>query len=83
MRLDRKLLFGVLIAVLVAGCATPRPAQPTTGSACCYIHAPSAANARAGANCYGDGCCFANSRSDGAGYTIAAAFAHGNGHTVQ
>ena len=28
MRLDRKLFFGVLIAVLVTGCAAPRPAQP-------------------------------------------------------
>ena len=28
MRLNRKLLFGVLIAVLVAGCAAPRSAQP-------------------------------------------------------
>jgi len=28
MRLDRKLLLGVLIAVLVAGCAAPRPSQP-------------------------------------------------------
>jgi hypothetical protein len=28
MKLDRKLLFGILIAVLVAGCAAPRPVQP-------------------------------------------------------
>ena len=28
MKLDRKLLLGILIAVLVTGCAAPRPAQP-------------------------------------------------------
>ena len=28
MMLNRKLLLGILIAVLVAGCAAPRPAQP-------------------------------------------------------